>query len=168
MAFSLLGEGTEDSWAKRKWSDAYLVLTHARRAEQDGRSGPFLGNYEGRTVNWIGSQSVPEPLPPYFAGATRSELMSLLESGHKNVKLTREELEKFSCWIDLLVPYCGDYLEANTWTRAEMRKYRQFADKRRWEAEAEEENIRAMLPAESRPSTSEPVRGPGRPMFFGR
>jgi hypothetical protein len=82
------------------------------------------------------------------------------------VRLSPEELEKIACWIDLLVPYCGDYLEANTWTTSEMRKYRRYADKRRLEAEWEERNIRALLPAE--PPPPEPGRGPGRPMMSGR
>ena len=60
---------------------------------------------------------MPEPLPPYFAGAARSELLTLLEKGHKGVKLSREELDKIACWMDLLVPYCGNYREANAWTR---------------------------------------------------
>ena len=116
-AFSLLGEVTVDRIAKRKWSDAYLMLTQATAASPDD---PFEGDCKGRVVNWIGAQSVPELLPPYFAGATRSELFAMLEAGHKGVKLSREELDKVACWLDLLVPYCGDYREANAWTAEEM------------------------------------------------
>jgi hypothetical protein len=165
-AFSLLGEElTQDRAAKRQWSDAYLVLTQARLDERDGS---FIGDNRGRVVSWIGSQSVPEPLPPYFAGSSQSELLSLLEKGHKDVKLSREELEKIACWIDLLVPYCGEYVEANTWTRAEMRKYRRYVDKRRWEQEAEQENLAAMLPHQAPAPASPPERGPARPMLPGR
>lgn len=168
-AFSLLGtEFNEDRTSKRQWSDAYLVLTQARFDPREETQGTFLGNYQGRVVNWIGSQSVPEPLPPYAAGATRSELLSLLEQGHKGVKLSREEFEKIACWIDLLVPYCGDYVEANTWTHAEMRKYRFFANKRQWEQDTEQKNIRSLLPAGTPQETEQPQRGPSRPMFPGR
>lgn len=166
-AFSLLGNAvTEDAVAKRQWSDAYLVLTQAHRQDRDDQPNPFLGNYRGRVVNWIGSQSVPEPLPPYAAGALRSELMPLLDNGHKGVRLSREEWEKIACWIDLLVPYCGDYFEANIWTTGEMRKYRRYADKRRLEAEWEEGNIRTLLP--TIPPPAEPGRGSGRSMRPGR
>ena len=157
-AFSLLSEVTVDRTAKRKWSDAYLMLTQAAAATPDE---PFQGDCKGRVVNWIGAQSVPEPLPPYFAGATRSEFFTMLEAGHKGVKLSREELEKIACWIDLLVPYCGDYREANAWTEAEMRKHERYAEKRRQMEEVDQQNIDAML------GRKEPARGlgPGRPMI---
>ena len=121
----------------------------------------FAGNCQGRVVNWIGSQSVPEPLPPYSAGAARSELLALLESGHKGVKLSREELDKIACWIDLLVPYCGDYLEANAWTEAEMKKHERYAEKRREMEEKEQQSIDAML------GHKDPARGPGPGMPMG-
>jgi len=160
LAFSLLGEVTVDRTAKRRWSDAYLMLTQASAATPDG---PFEGNCQGRVVKWIGAQSVPELLPPYFAGATRSELLPLLEQGHQGVKLSREELDKISCWIDLLVPYCGDYREANAWTEEEMKKHERYAEKRRQMEEVEQQNIDALL------GHNEPARGPrpGWPMMRG-
>jgi hypothetical protein len=175
VAFSLLGDVTEDRTAKRKWSDAYLVLTQAAAdlvdhpsrgtstsATQSSASnpqwsseGPFLGDCQGRVVNWIGAQSVPEALPPHFAGAARSELLTMLEQGHQGVRLSREEMDKIACWIDLLVPYCGDYREANAWTAEEMKKHERYAEKRRQMEEFEQQNIDAML------GTKEPARGPG-------
>ncbi|MCX6927663.1 MAG: hypothetical protein NT154_31305 [Verrucomicrobia bacterium] len=159
LAFSLLGQVTEDRTAKRKWSDAYLMLTQASFSPPDG---PFQGDYQGRLVNWIGAQSVPEPLPPYFAGSTRSELLSMLEKGHQGVKLSREELDRIACWIDLLVPYCGDYREANAWTEEEMKKHERYAEKRRQMEEVVQQNIGAML------GKKDPARGPGagRPMIL--
>jgi hypothetical protein len=158
LAFSLLGEVTVEDTAKRRWSDAYLVLTEAAVASA---GDVFKGNCEGRVVNWIGAQSVPEALPPYFAGAARSELLTMLEKGHQGVKLSREELDKVACWIDLLVPYCGDYREANAWTEEEMKKHERYAEKRRQMEEIEQQNIDAML------GSKEPARGPGpgRPMM---
>jgi hypothetical protein len=129
-AFSLLGEGILDKTAKRRWSDAYLVLTQSSR---DGgrKNRPFGGRNNGRLVRWISSQSEPTPLAPYASGAAKSKLLDLLESGHGETRLSRAELEILACWIDLLVPYCGDYLEANAWSDGELRKYRRFAEKRR-------------------------------------
>jgi hypothetical protein len=106
-------------------------------------------------VNWIGAQSVPEALPPNFAGAARSELLSMLEHGHQGVKLSREELDKLACWIDLLVPYCGDYREANAWTEEEMKRHERYAEKRRQMEEVEQQNTDAML------GRREPARGFG-------
>jgi hypothetical protein len=157
FAFSLLGEVTVDRTAKRKWSDSYLILTQAAAATPDG---PFQGQCEGRMVKWISAQSVPELLPPYSAGAAKSALLTLLEQGHQGVKLSREEFDRISCWIDLLVPYCGDYRESNAWTEGEMKKHERYAEKRRQMEEIEQQNIDALL------GKREPARGPGagRPM----
>ena len=128
VAFSLLPDPVIDVQAKRRWSDAYLALTQAR-----GRNGPsagFQGNPDGPWVKWISSQSVPALLSPYFAGAARSPLMDLLIEGHGAVALSREELEKIACWIDLLVPFSGDFLEANAWTEEETAKYVRYSEKR--------------------------------------
>ncbi|HWI57824.1 MAG TPA: hypothetical protein VNZ22_11405, partial [Bacillota bacterium] len=162
LAFSLLGaEDTLDPMAKRKWSDAYLVLTQARPDDVEGSGKALWGDAKGRVVNWISSQSVPAPLEPYSAGAARSELLVLLAKGHKAVQLTREETEKIACWIDLLVPYCGDYLEANAWSEAELKKYERYAAKRRRMERLEQENIRQLI------GSPEPARGPSpmRPMM---
>lgn len=126
-AFSLLGTAVVDEKAGREWSDAYLVLTQAKR---DGVDGPFRGNPDGRMVRWISSQSVPTPLPPKSAGSVQSPLMDLVVNGHHDVRLAQEELRTIACWIDLLVPFCGDYTEANVWTPEEMRKFRHYGEKR--------------------------------------
>jgi hypothetical protein len=160
-AFSLLGEGTVDLAAKRKWSDAYLVLTQSAPEPSAGAGGAFQGACDGRLVNWISSQSGPGPLPPYSVGAARSELLTLLEQGHKAVKLSREELEKIACWIDLLAPYCGDYLEANAWTAEELKTYQRAADQRRRMEEADLESIRELLGVKTdgrRPAPLGPMR----------
>ncbi|MCZ7635859.1 MAG: hypothetical protein M5U12_07320 [Verrucomicrobia bacterium] len=132
-----------DPTAKRCWSDAYLNLTLAHPAENDWDRGSFTGVFDGHMVNWIGSQSIPTPLPPYAAGAARSALFPLLAQDHYGVRLSREEWDRLACWIDLLVPYCGDYTEANAWTEAERRTYERFADKRRRMEALEQEQIEA-------------------------
>jgi hypothetical protein len=163
--FTLLGaENTLDPVAKRRWSDAYLVLTQSRPDQRDGGApGAFRGNCEGRVVNWIGAQAVPEPLAPRFAGAARSELMTLLEHGHQRVQLSREELEKIACWIDLLVPYCGDYREANAWTAAEQQRYEHFALKRLHMQETEQDNIHDLLRSKEPARRAGYMRGMGAP-----
>jgi len=85
----------------------------------------------------------------------------MLEQGHHGAKLEREELDKIACWIDLLVPYCGNYREANAWTEAELKRHERYAEKRRQMEEVEQQNIGALL------GKKEPARGPGsgRPML---
>jgi hypothetical protein len=97
--------------------------------------------WPNRLVNWLNAQSVPSMLPPYFAGAAKSELITMLENSHKGVRLSQQEMEKIACWIDLLVPYCGDYTEANAWTAQEKDKYEHFFQKRRRMEDIEQKNI---------------------------
>ena len=139
--FSLSGNQTIEAQSKRKWSDAYLELTNAY---MDSRSKTYIGKSNDR-VNWISVQSPPTMLPPYHAGAARSKLMTILERGHKDVKLSRNEIRILACWIDLLVPYCGDYTEANAWTKEELSKYSRFMTKRRYMAEIESRNIEELI-----------------------
>jgi hypothetical protein len=147
QAFSLLGETTRDATAKREWSDAYLVLTRARR-DGGGTKSPFRGQPDGRLVNWLGVQSPPTAVPPNTGGAIKSDLLTMLEKGHGKVRLTREEFEKLACWIDLLVPYCGDYTESNIWGPQEIEKFRRYDAKRKRMDELDRAAIREMSGAE--------------------
>ncbi|MDP6546895.1 MAG: hypothetical protein QGH60_23210 [Phycisphaerae bacterium] len=134
-SFSLLSKGNVDRRAKRVWSDSYLALT------KRGKQTPL--------ANWISPQSGPSMLPPYHAGAAKSKLITILEKTHEKAKLSREELDKFACWLDLLVPYCGDYREANAWSDAEKRKYDHFEAKRKKMQAAETKNIQQLLTAQA-------------------
>jgi hypothetical protein len=136
----LSGRAVVDTQAKRAWSRAYLQLTHARPDDESGKAG-WRGDPDRPLVNWISAQSVPTLLPPYTAGSGQSELMRLLRQDHEQVVLSQEELDKLSAWIDLSVPFCGDYLEAHAWDDTELAKYRHFLEKRRRLAAAEQAGI---------------------------
>ncbi len=86
---------------------------------------------------------MPRRLKPVSPGAARSELFALLARGHYGVRLSRPDWNTLACWIDLLVPYCGDYLEANAWSETERSYYAKYADKRRRMAETERANALA-------------------------
>ena len=152
-AFGLKGTEIWDERAKRRWSQSYLALT------QRGRPNPV--------VNWLNVQSVPPMLPPYFAGSATSKLMTMLEEGHDGVKLSQEEMEKIACWIDLLVPYCGDYAEASQWTQAEADKYNHYLNKRVQMEQLERENIEQWIGGAMAPSPLPPASaaspGPATP-----
>lgn len=81
--------------------------------------------------------------------AARSPLIQLLEDGHEGVTLRAEERHKLAAWIDLLVPYCGDYTEANAWNESERAKYAHFTQKRLRMKRAEEQNIAEYLGAKA-------------------
>jgi hypothetical protein len=124
---SLEATGTPDPESLKSWSDAYRALADPKYA------------------NWVSPQSAPPMLPPYHAGAARSRLVELLEAGHEGVELSREEKDKIACWIDLGVPFSGDYTEAMD--PQHVAKYRYWLDRRkRWAAE-EAANIEALVDA---------------------
>jgi len=136
----LRGEAVVDGSAKRKWSRSYLTLTQSPL-----QGNAMRGNSNGQYVKWISVQSVPSLLPPYYRGSATSPLMTMLKKGHQKVKLTQAELDRLSCWIDLSVPYCGDYYEANTWNEAERKKYDHHLAKRKRMAEQEANNIKEYI-----------------------
>jgi hypothetical protein len=146
--FSLSRNQTIGKDSKRKWSDSYLTLTGARLIEWPGAGSYYRGSQDAEMVNWINNMSVPTMLPPYYKGAAKSKLITMLENGHEGVRLSQEETDKIACWIDLLVPYCGDYSEAHAWSQEEVRKYEHFLKKRKRMEKVERKNIEALIAAE--------------------
>jgi hypothetical protein len=55
----------------------------------------------------------------------------MLKKGHSGVKLTAEEYNKLACWIDLAVPFCGEYTEANSWSDKEKKWYQRQVKKQK-------------------------------------
>lgn len=164
-AFSLRGDEILDTTAKRKWAESYLALTRIKPQSTLDCVDSWAGQ-PSDMVNWISPQSEPSMLPPYAAGAARSGLMTLLEQGHNGVRLSREEWDKIACWIDLLVPYCGDYLEANAWSDEEQARYNHFMAKRAAMQEEERRNVEAWVEVQDRTSGSK--RDPSRTQAMGR
>ncbi len=129
---------------KRRWSRSYLNLTHSARMQRKD-DHYYAGDPENPVVNWISKMSKPTELEPYSFGAATSQLMHLLEEGHYGVQLTKEEFHKFYAWLDLLVPFIGEYREANNWSDEEMAYYDYYEHKRSIHKEEELEAIRAWL-----------------------
>ena len=117
----LTAEPVHDPRAKRNWSRAYVTLTRAK--DSRGKSNEI--------VNWISNSSEPCMIPPRYGGSTRSKLIAMHEKGHQKVKLSRQELDKLAAWIDLVVPFCGDYVEANAWTERERQVARERIELRK-------------------------------------
>jgi hypothetical protein len=139
-SFSLLGAQRVDSLSKRRWSESYLALTQAFHLKLNPTHAGSIAGKSEDPVRWITAQSEPSPLPPYHAGSPSSRLLAILDEGHGGVRLTAEEMEKIACWIDLGVPYCGDYTEANAWSEAEKETYRRFLRKRKRMEDAERQS----------------------------
>ncbi|MEG1586036.1 MAG: hypothetical protein RR346_04100, partial [Bacteroidales bacterium] len=132
-----------DNQTSRKFSKSYLNLTHARKMT-DGNDS-WQGDAHHPEVNWISSLSEPTLLAPYFAGSTRSNLMNRLKNGHGGTRLTTQEIETVALWLDLLVPFIGDYREANNWTPQDEEYYRYYEKKQEKAYLENEENVRLYI-----------------------
>jgi len=140
-AFSLLSTPNHDPDAQRYWSDAYLALI-----------GPSMNAFRAPTegpARWIHPQSEPSIQPPYSAGAAASPLIKMLEKRHHGLSLPASELQTIALWIDLGVPYCGDYMEANAWSEEDKQKYNHYLEKRRAMEQIELNNIQAFIQSRS-------------------
>ncbi len=152
--FSLRGKLVHDLCAKRYWSESYLNLLAAgqeNRADRRPEELPFHG-HQNRIVNWINVQESPALLTPYKAGAAKSGLFPMFDphlspdgTTHNDVKLSREELDKLAFWVDMLIPYCGDYAESNAWNDAEKKKFEYYEAKKAAMRQLDAENNAALI-----------------------
>lgn len=157
------GDGSRESGVKKPFSLRGDVLPYSYTqcpnngdASQDAHRA-FTASYLNLTkfghgseiVNWINAQCRPSLLPPYFAGSAKSLLMQHLEPAHHDVRVTQAEKERVACWIDLCVPFCGSYTEANQWTAEDKATYLYFEAKRARLAEIEIDNIRKYVAAKT-------------------
>jgi hypothetical protein len=115
---------------KRSFTQSYLTLVNNGRIEGS------------RYIQWLGVRSRSEMLPPYHTGACKSPLMKYLESDHYGVQLADWEKRTIACWIDILIPFCGSLVQANTWTEAERKEYLYYVEKRRFFASEELQTIK--------------------------
>ncbi|MDO5567135.1 MAG: hypothetical protein Q4G59_10805, partial [Planctomycetia bacterium] len=114
---------------KRLYAQSYLTLTN---------NGTLKGN---KYIQFLEVRSRSEMLPPYHTGSSKSPLMKFLESSHYNVQVSDSEKRTVACWIDLLIPYCGSYPEANIWTEEEREIWKGLIRKRRAFAQQELDSI---------------------------
>ncbi len=118
-----------DSEAKRKWTRSYLALTHARPDKKE-ELARWRGDATHKVLNWVSSASAPPIQKPYSAGSNTSKLFAeMLDKGHCKT-LTPDAVARLAMWVDLGVPFCGDYTEANAWNEKEWAKYKQYKAKR--------------------------------------
>jgi hypothetical protein len=134
--------------ARKNFSLSYLNLL-----QNDWR--PMYGYYDngeaiwheqerqGKLVQWPGAESTPSLLPPYPPGSRSSPLIEILKQGHEGVQLSSEEMEKLCCWIDLYVPFSGDYTEGMN--DGDKGTYAYWMNKRMEWKEQESQNIAAFV-----------------------
>jgi hypothetical protein len=152
--FSLLPRVSPPFDGGRQWSDAYLGLVRPRP--------PFPHLTEEKRFPPLGDQRPdlvcpPDPsgeeavVAPLARGSARSRLLAVLDAGHEGVELSQEDLDKLACWIDLGIPYCGDYREANAWTNQQQAQYEYHLSKRQHLREVEQRSIEAVLEVSTPP-----------------
>jgi len=111
---NLTAEPVWDNAARKFWNRAYHELISKDRARGPANdTSQRLGVVaeKSKYLNWIGRWSIPTLLPPYSCGSSKSPLISLLTKGHEKVRMTREEMDKIACWIDLALPHSGSWTE---------------------------------------------------------
>lgn len=139
-----------DEKARKFWNQSYHALISTDRPgppanDTEQRLGVIAE--KSRYLNWIGRWSVPVMIPPYSHGSSLSPLISLLEKGHEKVEMTREEMDKISCWIDLALPHSGEWTEGMT---PEDKEIYMRIFKKRLDSEKEEAlNIQAYIKAQT-------------------
>jgi hypothetical protein len=144
-----------DERSKKKWTDSYLALTHSfmRMNNPTFRAGA-LGNNDSYIVNWVSAASTPDIQTPDTVGARNSHLITMMESGTHGigyngattgVTLSQDELNKLCIWIDLAVPFCKTYDEANAWSTSDKNWYNNRVQKREAMEAEEAENINELI-----------------------
>ena len=73
--------------------------------------------------------------------------MQYIEPAHYEVQVAEVEKERVACWIDLCVPFCGSYTEAQRWEPQVQATYLYYESKRRRLAEIEIDNLRKLVAA---------------------
>ncbi|MDY0170812.1 MAG: hypothetical protein RBS80_29995 [Thermoguttaceae bacterium] len=122
---------TPQTQGGRAFTQSYLALT------AKGQCTPLL--------NWVHARSFAPMLSPYACGSARSKLMEYLEPSHYEVQVTDAEKRVIACWIDLAVPFCGSYGQANTWSKEQKELYEYYQNKRVVLGEQEMKNIKEFI-----------------------
>jgi hypothetical protein len=100
----------EDPYTRKLWTQSYRSLVWPNGYHNSSNPNEVRSKH----LSWLSSQSVPSLIPPKIAGSIRSPLIAILKEGHEEVVMTREEMDKISCWVDLLLPHYGDYPDGMT------------------------------------------------------
>ena len=137
---------TGTSSTQRRFYQSYLTLLKVRPGK-DGIATRLTPGEPNEWVNYHTRLLTVERTPPYYAGSGTSGLLKMLEKGHNQVVLTQEELDKISAWIDLNVPFIGEYDEMNNWTAREKDFYNEKMKMRGKMETIEEKNIKAFIKA---------------------
>lgn len=151
LSATLVKDNLEDrgsSSTRRQFNQSYLTLLKVKWVDHKRLENPRLD--EGRPSDWVSyytRMATMELTPPYYAGSTQSGIINMMMEGHGKTKLTPEEIGTVAAWIDLNVPYVGEYDEMNIWDEDAKRRYAEKMDMRRKQEAIELKNIKAYISA---------------------
>ena len=145
IVLDLPGDRTSNA-TRRKFYQSYLTLLKVgrNRGKDDLRLDPGMSN------DWVSYWTrllTVELTPPYYAGAAKSKLITMLKKGHSKTALTPDEISIVSAWIDLNVPFIGEYDEMNDWNEDDITFYKTKMDERRRNEAIEAKNIKEYIKA---------------------
>lgn len=104
--FDLTGSLVNNSGAKKSFMKSYTSLTSGLKTSLVAGVGVSASN---KAINITTIFSQPPQMPPYSYGSTKSGMITNILKGHKEVKLTANEIKILACWIDLEAPHAGTY-----------------------------------------------------------
>ena len=130
----------------RRFYRSYLTLLKA----DEPREGPGTPLVPGRPNKWVDYYTrllTVAQVPPYYAGSANSGLLKILRKGHNDVKLSRAELDTIAAWMDLNVPFIGEYDAMNIWNDEQKKYFDEKMELRRRMEAIEQENIQEFIRA---------------------
>ena len=136
--------GPSRDTTRRRFFQSYLTLLHVK--PRNNHFGPGLD--QGRSNKWVNyftRLATTELTPPYYAGSTKSGLITMLQKGHEKVKLSKREIKTVAAWIDLNVPFIGEYDEMNDWHASEIKLFKDKTDMRKKMIILEQKNIQEFI-----------------------
>jgi hypothetical protein len=147
----------DDPDAKKQWMPSYYNLTKARPGPKPeefslygkiwDREGKAKDDEPNHYLKWWTRFELMKPYPPMRAGSIASPIISMLEKGHQDVKLSQEEWDKLCAWIDMNITYCGSYDEANIFTAKEKAWFKHRMEERAANEAIEARNIKEFIKA---------------------
>ncbi len=127
--FDLRGELVYNSGAKKSFARSYSSMLKGIGSSRSNKA-----------INITTLFSQPPQMAPYSYGSTKSGLIKNVLNGHKNVKLTKEEIKILACWVDLEAPHAGTY--DSYMTTADAQKYKNLEQTAQKWYDIEAKNVR--------------------------
>lgn len=150
LSSTIVKDFEQEKWAsstRRKFNQSYLTLLKVKWDTSNKKTkGPRLD--EGRPNEWVDyytRMATMELTPPYYSGSTQSGMIKKLLAGHGKTKITPEEIGTIAAWIDLNVPFVGEYDAMNIWDDATKERYDKKLGMRVKQEQIEAENIKAYI-----------------------